>query len=147
MVRVSVTFAESAIRDLEEIQAWYENELVPEAGQRLVLEHFERVEALRDSLEIGRVVPEFRQTYLRELIHPPIRIVYKREEEKARVGGAIACSSYLEALMSRVPTGCVLSRPPNRSRKVPFDPPPICFLPQKSAWPQMYLDSSLRPPG
>lgn len=85
MTKFSVTFAESALRDLEEIQAWYELELVPEVGLRLVLEIFERVEALRDNPDMGRVVPEFDQKYLRELIHAPFRIVYKREARKVRV--------------------------------------------------------------
>lgn len=85
MAKVSVTFAESAVRDLEEIQAWYESELVPEVGQRLVSEIFERVAVLQDNPDMGRVVPEFGQKHLRELIHPPFRIVYKRENEKARV--------------------------------------------------------------
>jgi len=85
VTKFSVTFAESALRDLEEIQAWYELELVPEVGLRLVLEIFERVEALRDNPDMGRVVPEFDQKYLRELIHAPFRIVYKREARKVRV--------------------------------------------------------------
>ena len=85
MSKVAVTFAESAVRDLEEIQAWYESELVPEVGRRLVSEVFERVEALLDNPDMGRVVPEFGQKYLRELIHPPFRIVYKRESKKVRV--------------------------------------------------------------
>lgn len=85
MAKVSVTFAESAVRDLEEIQAWYESELVPEVGQRLVSEIFDRVEALRDNPDMGRVVPEFGQKYLRELIQAPFRIVYKREAKKVRV--------------------------------------------------------------
>lgn len=85
MSKVSVTFAESAVRDLEEIQAWYESELVPEVGRRLVSDVFERDEALRDNPDMGRVVPEFGQKYLRELFHPPFRIVYKRESKKVRV--------------------------------------------------------------
>ncbi len=85
MAKVAVTFAETAVQDIEEIQAWYESELVPEVGQRLVSEIFERVEALRDNPDMGRVVPEFGQKYLRELIHPPFRIVYKREARKARI--------------------------------------------------------------
>ena len=85
MAKVSITFAESAVRDLEEIQAWYKSELVPEVGQRLLSELFERAEALRDNPDMGRVVPEFGQKYLRELIHPPFRIVYKREAKKVRV--------------------------------------------------------------
>ena len=85
MAKVSVTFAESAVRDLEEIQAWYESELVPEVGRRLVSEIFGRVGALRDNPDMGRVVPEFGQKYLRELIQAPFRIVYKRDAKKVRV--------------------------------------------------------------
>lgn len=85
MGKVSVTFAESAVRDLEEIQTWYEGELVPEVGRRLVSEIFKRVEAVRDNPDMGRIVPEFGLKYLRELIHPPFRIVYKCEAKKVRV--------------------------------------------------------------
>lgn len=85
MAKVSLTFAESAVQDLEEIRAWYERERVPDVGQRLVAEVFERVEALQDNPDMGRMVPEFGQKYLRELIHPPFRIVYKRELKKVRI--------------------------------------------------------------
>ncbi len=83
--KVAVTFSASAIRDLEDIRAWYERELASQAGQRLLAEIVQRVEALRDNPDIGRVVPEFGQPYLRELIHPPFRIVYKREAKKLRI--------------------------------------------------------------
>lgn len=85
MAKVSVTFAESAVQDLEQIRDWYEREMVPEVGLRLVAEVFERVEGLQDNPDMGRMVPEFGQRYLRELIHPPFRIVYKREDRKVRV--------------------------------------------------------------
>lgn len=85
MPRISVSFAESAVQDLEEILAWYEHQLVPEVGHRLVAEVFENAEGLADNPDMGRVVPEFEQAYLRELIHPPFRIVYKREKRKVCV--------------------------------------------------------------
>jgi len=34
---------------------------------------------------MGRVVPEFEQPFLRELIHPPFRIVYRREPRRVRI--------------------------------------------------------------
>ena len=34
---------------------------------------------------MGRVVPEFDQPFLRELIRPPFRIVYRREPEFVRI--------------------------------------------------------------
>ena len=85
MAKLSVTFAESAVRDLEGIQAWYESESAPEIGRRLVSEIFAGTEALVDHPDMGGVVPEFGQKYLRELIHPPFRIVYKRDAQRVRV--------------------------------------------------------------
>lgn len=81
----SITFAESALSDLEEIEAWYAQQDVPEVGKRLVLELFQRVEALADHPDMGRVVPEFDQTYLRELIQPPFRIVYRHDMDQIRI--------------------------------------------------------------
>ncbi len=54
---------------------------VPEVGRRLVTEVFDRVELLTEHPELGRVVPEFGQLNLRELIHPPFRIVYRYDKE------------------------------------------------------------------
>ncbi len=65
--------------------AWYESQLVPEVGRRLVAEIFDRANGLSENPDIGRIVPEFGQMYLRELIHPPYRIVYKREKRKIRI--------------------------------------------------------------
>jgi plasmid stabilization system protein ParE len=80
-----VSFAESALSDLAGIQEWYAEEGVPEVGNRLVAEIFKRVEVLADHPDIGRVVPEFDQTFLRELIHPPFRIVYRRDPLRVRI--------------------------------------------------------------
>ena len=80
-----VSFAESALSDLAGIQEWYAEEGVPEVGDRLVAEIFKRVEVLADHPDIGRVVPEFDQTFLRELIHPPFRIVYRRDPLRVRI--------------------------------------------------------------
>lgn len=49
------------------------------------MEIFDRVGALRDHPDTGRVVPEFNQPFLRELIHPPFRIVYRREPKQVRI--------------------------------------------------------------
>lgn len=73
-------FAESALSDLEEIQAWYTEQGVPAVGRRLTAEIFARVEALAEHPAMGRKVPEFDLPFLRELIHPPFRIVYRWDE-------------------------------------------------------------------
>ena len=80
-----ISFAESALRDLEEVRAWYAEQAVPDVGARLVAEVFRRVQALADHPDMGRIVPEFDQPFVRELIHPPFRIVYRRDPERVRV--------------------------------------------------------------
>lgn len=85
MPAVTISFSESALRDLEGIQAWYAEQGVPDVGARLVEEVFQRAQALADHPDIGRVVPEFEQPFLRELIHPPFRIVYRRDPGRVRI--------------------------------------------------------------
>lgn len=85
MAEIRVTLSESALGDLESIREWYVEQGVPEVSERLVLEILEHIETLADHPEIGRIVPEFGQTFLRELIHPPFRIVYRLDPERVRV--------------------------------------------------------------
>jgi len=79
--RNRISFAQSAVDDLLTIRSWYTDQGVPEVGDRLVTEIFERVEALADHGELGRIVPEFGLSNLRELIQPPFRIVYRFEPD------------------------------------------------------------------
>jgi toxin ParE1/3/4 len=72
-----IEFAESALCDLEDILAWYATQHVPDVGERLVHEIFARTEQLADFPESGRIVPEFAVITIRELIHPPFRLVYR----------------------------------------------------------------------
>lgn len=85
MPRSSIRIAESALQDLRDIQDWYLEQGVPETGTRFLLEILARIERLAEHPEIGRIVPEFGQDTLRELIHPPFRIVYRREESTVRI--------------------------------------------------------------
>ena len=85
MPAVRIGFADSAIEDMEEVKAWYLDQGMPEVGQRLISEIFDRVEAPREHPDSGRVVPEFDQPLLRELIHPQFRIVYRREPRRVRI--------------------------------------------------------------
>lgn len=82
---VRIRFAESARRDLEAVRGWYAERGVPDVGMRLVAEIIDRVQSLADHPDLGRVVPEFGQTFLRELVHPPFRIVYRRESDAVRI--------------------------------------------------------------
>lgn len=77
MIVKPIEFAESALCDLEDILDWYSEQQVPEVGKRLVQELFDRTEQLSDFPESGRIVPEFEVKTIRELIHPPFRLVYR----------------------------------------------------------------------
>lgn len=85
MVSLSVTFAESAARDLENLREWYATQSVPEVGAHLVDEVIGSVEQLADFPESGRVVPEFQTQRLREVIRPPFRIVYRLDSGRVRI--------------------------------------------------------------
>lgn len=85
MPKDSIRFAESAVADLEALKSWYAEQGVPDVGDRFVEKIFTRIEALRDYPEMGRIVPEFDQPFLRELIHPPFRMVYRRDPKHGRI--------------------------------------------------------------
>lgn len=71
--------------DLESIHSWYGEQGVPEVGARLVIDIIARIERLEDHPDIGRIVPEFGQDDLREIIYPPFRIVYRRDPLSVRI--------------------------------------------------------------
>ena len=81
----TITFAVSAVKDLEEIRAWYADQQVPDVGERLLGELFSQVERAADFPESGRIVPEFDVAHLREIIHPPFRIVYRLDKIRVRI--------------------------------------------------------------
>ena len=85
MAKVTIRFADSALVDLESMRSWYAEQAVPEVGERLLREIIESIEALAEHPEMGRIVPEFEQPFLRELIRPPFRIVYRRDPKYVRV--------------------------------------------------------------
>jgi len=80
-----VTFAESAILDLEEIREYYREQQVPEVGERFLQEILALIEDLPTHPDRGRIVPEFNQSLLRELIHPPFRIVYRCSSQRIAI--------------------------------------------------------------
>lgn len=81
----AITFAVSAVEDLEEIRAWYADQQVPEVGERLIGEIISQIERLSDFPESGRMVPEFGVAHLREIIHPPFRVVYRLDKNRVRI--------------------------------------------------------------
>jgi toxin ParE1/3/4 len=78
--RCHIEFAQSARDDLRDILDWYASQEVPDVGTRMVLEIVARVRQLAVFPDSGKVVPELETPWLRELEHPPFRIVYRRDE-------------------------------------------------------------------
>jgi plasmid stabilization system protein ParE len=85
MTGVVISFAKSAIRDLEVLQAGHSGQGSHDVGIKVVTEVLECIEALAEQPGKGRVVPEFGQPFLRELTHPLFRIVYHFDPEHVRV--------------------------------------------------------------
>ena len=82
---MKIRLTDSAVDDLRELQFYYDEQLVPQVGKRLVTEILDRVETLTSNPDIGRIVPEFNVDNIRELIHKPFRVVYLRESKSIYV--------------------------------------------------------------
>ncbi len=85
VVQIKISFAGSALGDLEDVLEYYKEAKIPHVGERLVSQVIKDIELLGKQPEMGRVVPEFELDYLRELIRPPFRIVYRRERNEVRI--------------------------------------------------------------
>ncbi|OUR61849.1 addiction module toxin RelE [Colwellia sp. 39_35_sub15_T18] len=82
---VKIEFAESAICDLEDIRSYYTEQQVPQVGENFILDIISHIETLADNPEIGRQVPEFAVSSIRELIHAPFRIIYLLNETSIQI--------------------------------------------------------------
>ena len=83
--KAKISFASAAVTDLEDIQSFYKSEGVPDVGKRLTNEIITQIERLADHPLSGRIVPEFNIEHLREIIHPPFRIVYRYDKRRVRI--------------------------------------------------------------
>lgn len=74
----------SARLDLKDIAAFIAEDS-PSAANRFVRSLFQVVERLADFPESGRIVPEFGETNIREVIRKPCRIVYRIRHRKRTI--------------------------------------------------------------
>lgn len=72
---MKIIIARSALSDLQEIKTYYLEQGVPDIGQKFVNAILKNVQRLRDHPDSGRKVPELNQDHIREIIHPPFRVV------------------------------------------------------------------------
>ena len=82
---MQIFVANSAYSDLEAIREYYKGEGAPQIGKAFLEAILKHIKTLADNSSIGRVVPEFGEERIRELIHAPFRIVYLREQDSIHV--------------------------------------------------------------
>jgi len=82
---VKILISNSAFSDLESIKEYYLEQGVPHPGQEYISAIIEHIQTLVDHPRIGRTVPEFDDETIREIIHPPYRIVYLLEEHVIQI--------------------------------------------------------------
>lgn len=79
---MKLRIAKSAVADLQAIQAYDKEQGVPHIGNDFVAAILQRIEILQPHPDAGRVVAEFNQKNVRELIHAPFRLAYLRQAEE-----------------------------------------------------------------
>jgi toxin ParE1/3/4 len=82
---LKILISDSAFNDLEAIKEFHLEEGMPQIGIEFVVEIIRHIETLPTNPEIERKVPEFNEKNIRELIHPPFRIVYLKEEKTINI--------------------------------------------------------------
>lgn len=83
--KIKISFAVAALGDLRDVLEYYREQQGPSIGEKLVGDVIKNIELLAQHPDMGRIVPEFELKYLKELIHPPFRIVYRRDKNKVRI--------------------------------------------------------------
>ena len=82
---MKILVSESAFLDLENIIEYYKEQDIPTIGAEMVTAIIEHIQVLVSHPDLGRKVPEFNEDYIREIIHPPFRIVYLREPTTVQI--------------------------------------------------------------
>ena len=82
---MNILVSESAFTNIEGIIEYYKVQEIPIIGTEMVEAIIKHIQVLKNHPEIGRKVPEFNEDYIREIIHPPYRIVYLRESKTVQV--------------------------------------------------------------
>jgi plasmid stabilization system protein ParE len=85
------------------MQVWPAEQGVPAVCKRLLGEIVASIEALADHPDTGRILPELGQDFLRELIRPPFRIVYRRDPKQVRIVRVWRSERRLEVPDERTP--------------------------------------------
>ncbi|HRF88897.1 MAG: type II toxin-antitoxin system RelE/ParE family toxin [Pseudomonadales bacterium] len=82
---MKISFSTSAVEDLENIIGYYNEQGVPDIGNNFTQAIIEHIQVLSKHPDIGRVVPEFEQEHIREIIHKPFRVIYQRNANSVEI--------------------------------------------------------------
>lgn len=77
---MKINISDSAFNDLQDMIDYYTTQGVADVGFNFANNMFQQIQLLADHPDAGRMVPEFNQPHIRELIHSPFRVVYLREK-------------------------------------------------------------------
>jgi toxin ParE1/3/4 len=81
---VKITWSPLAIDRVSEIAEYIARDK-PSAAEKWIDKIFSKVEQLKSSPEIGRIVPEIRNEQFRELIYGNYRIIYRIEKKQISI--------------------------------------------------------------
>ncbi len=79
-MEIAICWTNQAIEDIYQIQEYLEHQS-PNLASLFADKIFEKVELLKSFPYIGRIVPEFKLKYVRELIFKQYRIIYTIEDD------------------------------------------------------------------
>ncbi|KAF3977632.1 MAG: type II toxin-antitoxin system RelE/ParE family toxin [Methylococcales symbiont of Iophon sp. n. MRB-2018] len=73
---MKIEFSKTATGDMDSIISYYRQQGVEKTGRSFIPAIIASVQTLKNHPEIGRIVPEFDNKKIREIVKPPFRIVY-----------------------------------------------------------------------
>jgi plasmid stabilization system protein ParE len=79
--KIRVVVAESTRRDLAEILDYVKVDS-PRSARKLIQEIYKRFNKLPSFPKLGRIIPEIGDSFLREIVVGPYRMMYRLEENK-----------------------------------------------------------------
>lgn len=84
MGETKIILTDQALEDLEEIENYVSRSSV-KIGRELVLKFFDKFELIASFPEMGRIVPEFKNSYIREIFQSKYRIIYLVSDQNVEI--------------------------------------------------------------
>ena len=91
----TLKWSEEALEDIESIATYIEKDS-PTYAKSVVSKFFEKAEILQEFSELGRKVPEFNDTNIREIFVYSYRLIYKLNEQEILFVAVVHGKSLIE---------------------------------------------------